>query len=140
MNYSQCHIYSQPYKLKYYHKITNNFRGGLFKCVRKVELFDEHPFEHEFFLLIQKSFPLMENLTVINHKRQKNKQFRKLINENQEFSIIKYPHLIHLDFAQTSKDYHKQFLFDNKICLPNGVTVRMDYQIAKKKQLIKRIL
>ncbi|CAF4062341.1 unnamed protein product [Rotaria sordida] len=132
MNYSQCHIYSQPYKLKYYHKITNNFRGGLFKCVRKVELFDEHPFEHEFFLLIQKSFPLMENLTVINHKRQKNKQFRKLINENQEFSIIKYPHLIHLDFAQTSKDYHKQFLFDNKICLPNGVTVRMDYQIAKK--------
>ncbi|CAF4262480.1 unnamed protein product [Rotaria sp. Silwood2] len=69
MNYNQCHIYSQPYKLKHYHNITNKFSGGLFICVREVSLFDERPFEHEFFLLIQKSFPLMENLTVINRKR-----------------------------------------------------------------------
>ncbi|CAF3257592.1 unnamed protein product [Rotaria sp. Silwood2] len=69
MNYNQCHIYSQPYKLKHYHNITNKFSRGLFICVREVSLFDERPFEHEFFLLIQKSFPLMENLTVINRKR-----------------------------------------------------------------------
>ncbi|CAF4869076.1 unnamed protein product, partial [Rotaria sp. Silwood1] len=25
---------------------------GLFKCVHKVSLYDEHPFEHEFFLQI----------------------------------------------------------------------------------------
>ncbi|CAF4190152.1 unnamed protein product, partial [Rotaria sordida] len=29
--YGQCHIYSYPYRLKYYKHITNNFSGGLFK-------------------------------------------------------------------------------------------------------------
>ncbi|CAF5104578.1 unnamed protein product, partial [Rotaria sp. Silwood1] len=28
--YGQCHIYSYPYRLKYYKHITNNFSGGLF--------------------------------------------------------------------------------------------------------------
>ncbi|CAF3421382.1 unnamed protein product, partial [Rotaria sp. Silwood2] len=41
----QCHIYSCPYTLKYYHYITNNFSGGLFKSVRQVELYDEYSFE-----------------------------------------------------------------------------------------------
>jgi hypothetical protein len=39
----QYHIYSYPYTLKEYNNITNNFPGGLF---------DERPFEHEFFLHI----------------------------------------------------------------------------------------
>jgi hypothetical protein len=128
----QCHIYSYPYKLKYYDDITNNFPGGIFKCVRKVSLFDEHPFEHEFFLRIQKSFPLMENLTVVNQKRQINKQFRKSKNENGDLSIIKYPYLKELDLIHTCKDYHEQFLFDTKICLPFDVRVCMDYELAKK--------
>ena len=50
VNIGQCHIYSYPYKVKYYEYITNNFPGGLFKYVREVSLYDEHPFEHEFFL------------------------------------------------------------------------------------------
>ncbi|CAF1534673.1 unnamed protein product, partial [Rotaria sordida] len=58
-----CRIYSYPYTLKYYHDITNHFSGGVFKYVRKVSLFDERPFQHEFFLRIEKSFPLMEELT-----------------------------------------------------------------------------
>jgi hypothetical protein len=60
IKYSQCYIYLYPYKLKDYNNITNNFPGGLFRCVRKVSLFDEHPFEHEFFLRISQSFPLLE--------------------------------------------------------------------------------
>ncbi|CAF3804906.1 unnamed protein product [Rotaria socialis] len=46
---SLCHIYSHPYRLKRYDHITNNFPGGLFKCVEEISLFDERPFEHEFF-------------------------------------------------------------------------------------------
>ncbi|CAF2853570.1 unnamed protein product [Rotaria sp. Silwood2] len=72
--YSQCHIYSYPYKSTYYHGITNNFPGGLFQCVNIVSLFDERPFEHEFFLRIVQSFPFMKKLTVINDKAQKNKK------------------------------------------------------------------
>jgi hypothetical protein len=79
-----CHIYSYPYKLKSYEKITNNFPGGLFKCVREVSLFDERPFEYEFFLRITQSFLLLENLSVINEKSQNNKQYRKSKNDNQD--------------------------------------------------------
>ncbi|CAF2743590.1 unnamed protein product [Rotaria sp. Silwood2] len=52
MERGQCHIYSYPYQLIYYHQITNNFSGGIFKYVREISLFDEQPFEHEFFFQI----------------------------------------------------------------------------------------
>ncbi|CAF4554129.1 unnamed protein product, partial [Rotaria magnacalcarata] len=61
----QCHIYSYPYQGKRYQSITNNFSYGLFESVREVSLFDERPFEHEFFVKIAKSFPFMEKLTLI---------------------------------------------------------------------------
>ncbi|CAF4114945.1 unnamed protein product [Rotaria sp. Silwood2] len=128
----QCHIYSYPYKLKNYDKITNNFPGGLYKFVRDVSLYDERPFEHEFFLRISQSFPCMEKLTLINRKQQINKKRRKSKNQNQNFSIIKYPHLIELDLHQAHKDYHRQFLFDIITCLPDNVRVCMDYRLMKK--------
>ncbi len=56
----RCHVYSYPYKWKDYNNITNSFPGGLFKYVRKISLSDERPFEHEFFLRISQSFPLLE--------------------------------------------------------------------------------
>ena len=69
--YSYCHIYSYPYRMNYYDNILNNFPGGLFKNVHRVSLFDEHPFEHEFFIQIQKSFPFMRELTVVNEKHRR---------------------------------------------------------------------
>jgi hypothetical protein len=130
--YSQCHIYSYPYQLKYYDNITNNFPDGIFRSVRRVSLFDERPFEHEFFLRIQTSFPFMEKLTLRNNKRQKKKQFPKSTNENEDLSIIEYPHLIELDLSQAHKDYYEQFLFQSKISLPLNICVRMDYRIVRK--------
>ncbi|CAF1590981.1 unnamed protein product [Rotaria sordida] len=56
------HIYSHPYTWDFYHHISNNFRGGLFKSVRIISLFDEQPFEHDFFLLIAQSFPYFSRL------------------------------------------------------------------------------
>jgi hypothetical protein len=37
--------------VQYYGVVTNDFPGGLFEYARMVSLFDERPFEHEFFLL-----------------------------------------------------------------------------------------
>jgi hypothetical protein len=51
-NEGRCHIYSYPFPMKYYENITNNFPDGLYPYVRKVSLYDEHPFEHEFFIRI----------------------------------------------------------------------------------------
>ncbi len=130
--YSQCHIYSYPYELTYYDNITNSFPGGIFESVRQISLFDERPFEHEFFFRIAQSFPFLEKLTLINRQRQNNKQFRKSKNENETLSIIKYPYLVALHLYQAHKDYHEQFLCDIKTCLPNNVRVSMDYLLVKK--------
>ncbi|CAF0926588.1 unnamed protein product [Rotaria sordida] len=130
--YSQCHIYSYPYKITHYRNITNNFPGGLFKCVRTVELFDERPFEHEFFLRIQKSFPFMKELTIINRKPQKNKQYTKFTDDNRDLSIIEYSHLIELNLIKAHRDYVEQFLVDTKMCLPNNVSLYVDYFTLKK--------
>ncbi|CAF1230165.1 unnamed protein product, partial [Rotaria sordida] len=115
-----CHIYSYPYRMKYYDDITNNFPGGLFKYVQTVELFDDRPFEYEFFRQIAQSFPFMKNLSVINDKPQKNKLYRKSKKvDNQDLSIIEYPHLIRLHLYQAHDDYVEQFLVDTEISSNN---------------------
>ncbi|CAF4428238.1 unnamed protein product [Rotaria socialis] len=82
--------------------------SGLFKCVRKVEL------------------------TVVNQKRQTDKQIRKSKNENKDFPIIEYLHLARLDLAGAHIDYHEQFLVDTKTCSPNNLRLSMNYQSVKK--------
>jgi hypothetical protein len=131
---SQCHFYTYPYssQLTIYENITNNFPGGIFRKVHRVSLFDERPFEHQFFFRISQSFPFMETLIISNRKAQKNKQFRKSSNQNQDLSIIKYSHLIVLDLRCAHKDYYKQFLFDDRSRLPKKISVYMDYRFAKK--------
>jgi hypothetical protein len=71
----------------------------------------------------------MEKLTLINRKRQKNKQSK---HETQDVSIIKYPHLMKLDIAATLKDCREQFLADTKMCLPNGIHVYMNYPLVRE--------
>ncbi|CAF3824773.1 unnamed protein product [Rotaria sp. Silwood1] len=107
-------------------------QSGIFINVRKVSLYNERPFEHEFFLRIEKSFPFMEELTIRNHEQQINKQFRKSKNENQDLSIIKYPYLKQLDLIQTCIDYYEQFLFDTKMDLAFGVRVCMMFELVKE--------
>ncbi|CAF0746967.1 unnamed protein product [Adineta steineri] len=127
---SQCHIYSYPYKSKYYHKITNNFPGRLFKYVNIVSLFDGRPFEHEFFLQIARLFPYMKKLTVDNRKAQTNKQCRKSKNEN--ITINEYHHLTLLSLEAAHEDYLEEFLLDTKTYLSNGVNLLANYETLKK--------
>ncbi|CAF2155258.1 unnamed protein product [Rotaria magnacalcarata] len=129
--YSQCHIYSYPYKWEVYNNITNNFPGGLFMSVTKVLLYDEHSFEYEFFLRISKSFPFMRGLTINNRKAQNKKQFIKSNNDDQILSIIEYPNLQRLNLSDTHDDYVELFLFDTKIFLPNDLHICAHYQSLK---------
>jgi len=128
----QCHIYSYPFTISIYPNIANNFPGGLFKCVTKVSLFDEHPFEHQFFIQISESFPFMKKLIITNRKPQNNKQCRRSKNNNENFVIIQYPHLKYLDFKETHDDYVEQFLLDTKTCLPYDVVLFTNYKPLKR--------
>ncbi|CAF1558949.1 unnamed protein product [Rotaria sp. Silwood1] len=129
----QCLIYSYPYTLKEYNNIINNFSGGLFECVREISLFDERPFEYDFFLRIAQSFPLIEELTLNNQKPRENKQCTKSKDVEQDFSIIKYPHLIYLNLYKAHEDYIELFLDHTKTYLPNNMDLATDYELLKKK-------
>lgn len=56
----------------YYQKVSNHFPGGLYQHVYIVFLYDERPFEHEFFLRISQSFPLMKELHLTNYQSNTN--------------------------------------------------------------------
>jgi hypothetical protein len=118
--------------LEFYNHVSNKFPGGLFKYVREVSLYDECPFSHEFFLQISKSFPFMEKLTVINQKAQINKQCIKSKYDNQDLSIIEYPHLTSLFLTEVHDDYVEQFLVDTKTCLPNNVFLFVVYRSLER--------
>ncbi len=123
-NSFRCHIYSYPYPWSFYYNITNNFPGGLFKSVREISLYDERPFEYDFFLRIAESFPFIEKLSVYNCEPQEN--------DNQQCLIIKYPYLTKLDLIKTHENYVEQFLNDTKTCLVNDVYLRVSYNLLQK--------
>jgi hypothetical protein len=129
---SQCHIYSYPLLMRYYTGITNNFPGGLFEYVRVVSLFDEHPFEHEFFLRIVQSFPFIELLSLVNHKPQNRKQSYESNNDNGNLSLIKYFFLNELSIINVHDDYIEQFLFDSKTYFQNNIILYVDYESLQR--------
>ncbi|CAF0943860.1 unnamed protein product [Rotaria sordida] len=129
---ARCHIYSYPSFMPYYSSITNNFPGGLFKYVRIVALYDEYPFEHEFFLRIVQSFPYMQELYVENHKSQNHKQSYESTNDNQNLSVIEYCFLSDLRIMSVHDDYIKEFLFNTKASLPNNVTLHIKYESLQR--------
>ncbi|CAF1213445.1 unnamed protein product [Rotaria sordida] len=132
LNQGQCHIYSYPFLMKYYQDITNNFPGGLYPYVRVVTLYDEQPFEHEFFIRISQSFPFMEKLTVINRHAKNHKQSYKSMNDNQNLSIAKYYHLTDLAIQQVHDDYVEEFLSDTKTFLCNNILLFIDYESLQR--------
>ncbi|CAF4445531.1 unnamed protein product, partial [Rotaria sp. Silwood2] len=124
-----CHIYSYPSKMIYYSDITNQFPGGLYEYVRQVSLFDEKPFEHEFFLRIQKSFPLLEILCVKNKKPQ----IRKQSNDNQQYlSLIQFSSLSELRLNDVHNDYIEEFLFHTKTYLAKNVNLFIEYESLER--------
>jgi hypothetical protein len=116
--------------MRHYECITNNFSGGLFKYVQEVSLFDEHPFEHEFFLRIVQSFPFMKKLSLTNNKPQNDKSSRK--NDVQSLPIIKYLHLAYLDIHEVHDDYTEQLLVDTITYLPNDIFLQINYKSLQR--------
>ncbi|CAF3646356.1 unnamed protein product [Rotaria socialis] len=126
MKRGQCHAYSYPYTLNYYHNITNNFPGGLFKRVGEISLYDEHPFEYEFFIEIAQAFPCLRKLSLSNRKGQ------KLKNNNMNYPLIKYPHLNDLELIDIHKDYVELFLDNTKTLLSDNLCLSVEYRPLRK--------
>ncbi|CAF4970892.1 unnamed protein product [Rotaria sp. Silwood1] len=123
-----CHIYSYPFLMRRFEDITNNFPGGLYPYVRFVSLYDDHPFEHEFFIRISQSFPFMEKLIINNRYAQNQKESYKLMNDNSNLSIAKYYNLITLDIDRAHDDYSEEFLCNTKTYLQNNILLFIRYE------------
>lgn len=121
---SQCHIYSYPYQMNSFHRLTNSFPGGLFPSVHKLSLFDEYPFEHEFFIRISQSFPYLRTLIIHNESPQNHKQHRS--------SLVKYPYLAILSVYCAHEDYVEEFLDEHRTCLSNDVKLSVSYGMLRK--------
>jgi hypothetical protein len=118
----QCHIYSLPYLIDYLQPISHSFPGGLFQNVTTVWLRDEYnSFEHDFFLKISQSFPLLRRLRISNKIGQKQ--------ESQEMSAtIKFSHLIELACTHVHMNYVEQFLSNSNTRLPSLVRLHIQYE------------
>jgi len=107
------HIYSCPYRWTFYDNINLNFPGGLFTHIREISLYDVRPFEHDFFLRIVQSFPLIKKINLKNDEPQQN--------VNQSNSINKYTRLMELDLVEAHEYYFEEFLNETKTCLSNDI-------------------
>ncbi len=60
--------------MNYIHDITNNFPGGLFMSIRRWTVYDTvYSFEHNFFVRLSQSFPLLKILSLQNTTEQEKK-------------------------------------------------------------------
>ncbi|CAF1485916.1 unnamed protein product [Rotaria sordida] len=128
----RCHIYSYPSVMLYYGDISNNFRGGLFKYVRVVSLYDEHPFGHEFFLRIVQSFPFMQKVCLNNNRSQNRKKSNESNNNNQNLPVIQYSSLSELVIIDVHDDYIEEFLFHTKAYLPYNIILHINHESLQR--------
>ena len=123
-----CHMFSYPYTLEYFDGIRNRFPDGLYECVREVKLFDNHPFEYEFFLRMAKAFPFVELLTLTNRSAQQ----QKSIGNDRGLAPIEYSHLSELYFNGAHDDYIEQFLMDSKTFLSKSIRLYIERKDLKR--------
>lgn len=124
----QCHIYTYPHQMTFYDGISNHFPGGVFQHVQHAMLFDERPFDHNFFLRIAQAFPFLKDLTVKNFQEQ-NRNFN---NDNRHLSIIEYPSLINLCLKQVHDDYAEQFLLNDKTFFSDHICLMIDFSTLQR--------
>ncbi len=122
------HAFSLPFMFDYFSFIDNTFPNIIFNHVTRLVVDDGIPFEHEFFMRITRSFPLLKLLQVLNLIPQSPISNKLSSNDNQLCStIIEYPYLTSLDLGFVHHDYIDQFLNDKKTHLPRLTKLTVDY-------------
>ncbi|CAF1544012.1 unnamed protein product, partial [Rotaria sordida] len=114
-----CSIFSLPFEFDYLKDLGNKFPNILFSYVTHLLVEDTNPFEHEFFMRIARSFPLLKCLRIFNIESQVLDGLMTFSSDNcQLHSIIEYPHLTTLDVQYAHGDYVEQFLNETKTFIP----------------------
>jgi hypothetical protein len=127
-----CSIFSLPFVYDQFHNIGNIFPDILFKYVTYLVVRDIVPFNHQFFLRVARSFPLLDKLHVINLELQSSCNINSLSsNDSQSYSIAKYPHLTTLNVRRGNINNVEEFLNETKTCLPYLTKLITNYNDLK---------
>ncbi|CAF3738452.1 unnamed protein product [Rotaria sp. Silwood1] len=122
-----CLVFSLPFTFNYFDYIGNTFPNIIFNDVRSLQVQDQVPFEHEFFIRIASSFPILEQLSVVNLVPQSKIRTKFNYDNNQLYPIVKYPYLVSLSLYIAHNDYIEQFLNDKKTYLPSLTKLTVAY-------------
>ena len=114
-----CSIFSLPFAFNRLHDIGNVFPDTIFNNVTHLMVHDVVPFNHEFFIRMARSFPLLAHLQLVNLKPQSSHSRSTSPSDHiHTCSIIEYRHLISLDARLAHRNYLEQFLSERKSSVP----------------------
>ncbi|CAF4269094.1 unnamed protein product [Adineta steineri] len=117
--FAVCSIFSLPFQFDYLKHLGNKFPNIVFSYVTFLLVEDTNPFQHEFFIRIARSFPLLKYLHIDNREPQVLDGLITFSSDNcQLHSIIEYHHLTRLDMRYAHTDYLEQFLNETKAFVP----------------------
>jgi hypothetical protein len=122
------HIFTLPFQFTRLDFIGNIFPSNTFNYVTELAVYDEVPFEHEFFLRISKAFPNLRRLYVMNSRPLSYDTHISLDNAIQAYEIVEYRHLSFLDITRTSMFYVEEFLNETKTHLPSLIELKVRYE------------
>ncbi|CAF3760973.1 unnamed protein product [Rotaria socialis] len=125
---AECHIFSLPPVFDTLHSIGNTFPFIVFSYVTSLQVHDDVPFKHEFFLRVAKFFPSLKRLNVLNIKSESQISDNIASTDNQLSSIVEYPHLISLHLGLSHTDYYEQFLNNTRTHLPRLTQLKVNYK------------
>ncbi|CAF1398240.1 unnamed protein product [Rotaria sordida] len=114
-----CSIFSLPFQFDYLKDLGNKFPNIVFSYVTYLDVKDNDPFRHEFFVRIARSFPLLKYLCIYNVGSSLPVDLMTFSSDNcQLYSTIEYPHLTTLDLSYAHREYVEQFLNETKTYMP----------------------
>jgi hypothetical protein len=114
-----CSIFSLPFEFDYLKNLGNKFPNIVFSYVTYLDVKDNDPFRHEFFVRIARSFPLLKYLCIYNVRPLLPVDLMTFSFDNcQLYSTIEYPHLTTLDMCCAHGEYVEQFLNETKTYMP----------------------
>jgi len=126
-----CHVYSLPFTFTRLEKITTHFPTIVFDTVTRLSAYDMISMEHEFFMRISRTFPLLKYFSIRNDAWQSWNRDKWKSDENSSYSIIEYFHLTSLDILCVDIDYVAQFLLETKTHLPRLTELKVNYYQLK---------
>lgn len=115
------HFFTIPFKFQGLMCIGNIFPNIIFNNVIDLWVRDVIPFEHEFFLRLTYSFPVLKRLCISGQNKSTDHRI-------QSNSIAQYSHLSCLRVISIGTRYVEQFLNEGKTNLPCLTQLRVIYE------------